>query len=44
MDFLRPDYPQLVRDESGVRGIEWIRQEEWTGARKVLLDKDEVFS
>ncbi len=30
--------------KSGSRGIEWIRQEEWTGARKVLLDKDSLFT
>lgn len=30
--------------KSGARGIEWIRQEEWTGARKVLLDKDSLFT
>lgn len=30
--------------KQGVKSIEWIRQEEWTGARKVLLDKDEIFS
>lgn len=30
--------------KQGTKSIEWIRQEEWTGARKVLLDKDELFS
>lgn len=30
--------------KSGARGVEWIRQEEWTGARKVLLDKDSLFT
>lgn len=25
------------------RGIEWIRQEEWIGAVKVLVDKDDIF-
>ena len=30
--------------KTGARGTEWIRQEEWTGARKVLLDKDELFT
>lgn len=29
--------------KQGVKSIDWIRQEEWTGARKVLLDKDEIF-
>lgn len=31
-------------NKQGTRGIEWLRQEEWTGARKVLLDKDELFT
>lgn len=30
--------------KTGSKGIEWIRQEEWTGARKVLLDKDSLFT
>jgi len=30
--------------KTGSRSNEWTRQEEWTGARKVLLDKDELFT
>lgn len=30
--------------KAGAKGIEWIRQEEWTGARKVLFDKDSLFT
>lgn len=30
--------------KQGTKSIEWIRQEEWTGARKILLDKDELFT
>lgn len=30
--------------KQGTRGVEWIRQEEWTGARMVLLDKDSLFT
>lgn len=30
--------------KQGAKGIEWIRQEEWTGARKVLIDKDDLFT
>lgn len=30
--------------KQGTRGNEWLRQEEWTGARVVLLDKDELFT
>jgi hypothetical protein len=29
--------------KQGVRSICWIREEKWLGARKVLLDKDEIF-
>lgn len=29
--------------KQGVKSVDWVRQEEWTGARKVLLDKDEIF-
>lgn len=30
--------------KTGTKSNEWTRQEEWTGARKVLLDKDELFT
>ena len=30
--------------KQGLRGNEWLRQEEWTGARKVLVDKDSLFT
>lgn len=30
--------------KQGTRSTDWTRQEEWTGARKVLLDKDEIFA
>lgn len=30
--------------KQGTKSIEWVRQEEWTGARKVLIDKDEIFT
>lgn len=30
--------------KQGTRSTEWLRQEEWTGARKVLIDKDGIFS
>jgi hypothetical protein len=29
--------------KQGVATVEWLRQEEWTGARTILLDKDEIF-
>lgn len=29
--------------KQGSKGVEWIRQEEWTGARKILIDKDDLF-
>lgn len=30
--------------KQGVRSIVWLREEKWLGARKVLLDKDEIFA
>jgi hypothetical protein len=30
--------------KTGTRSLAWIREEKWLGARKVLLDKDEIFS
>lgn len=29
--------------KQGTNSNDWIRQEEWTGARKILLDKDDLF-